>query len=204
MQYIQNNVFLNLCNNIRGWKKGGYFMEFQSLLEERKSMRGYDSSKKVTKEQLETIISAAILAPSWKNQQTSRYYCVISDEKVKEFSAKCLPEFNQKNSNGAALVVTTFVKGIVGFNINTGEAINECGDGWGYYDLGLHNENFILKAKELGLDTLIMGIRDEGAIRAFLDIPETEQVVAVIAVGYGNKDMTRPKRKTVEEIAKFL
>lgn len=43
-------------------------MEFQNLLEERKSMRGYDGTKKVTKEQLDTIISSAILAPSWKNQ----------------------------------------------------------------------------------------------------------------------------------------
>lgn len=179
-------------------------MEFQDLLQKRISMRGYDSSKKVTKEQLETILSAAIMAPSWKNQQTSRYYCVISDEKVKEFSDKCLPEFNQKNSSGAALVVTTFVKGLVGFNVATGEPMNECGDGWGYYDLGLHNENFVLKAAELGLDTLIMGIRDEVAIREFLAIPETEQVVAVIAVGYGNKSMTRPQRKTVEEIAKFF
>lgn len=179
-------------------------MEFQNLLEERKSMRGYDGTKKVTKEQLDTIISSAILAPSWKNQQTSRYYCIISDEKIKKFSEKCLHEFNQKNSNGAALVVTTFVKGVVGFNVNTGEPVNDCGDGWGYYDLGLHNENFILKAKELGLDTLIMGIRDEKAIREFLDIPETEQVVAVIAVGYGNKDMTRPQRKSVEEITKYL
>ena len=179
-------------------------MEFQNLLEERKSMRGYDGTKKVTKEQLDSIISSAILAPSWKNQQTSRYYCIISDEKIKEFSEKCLPEFNQKNSNGAALVVTTFVKGVVGFNVNTGEPVNDCGDGWGYYDLGLHNENFILKAKELGLDTLIMGIRDEEAICEFLDIPETEQIVAVIAVGYGNKDMVRPQRKTVEEIAKFI
>ena len=179
-------------------------MEFQNLLEERKSMRGYDGTKKVTKEQLDTIISSAILAPSWKNQQTSRYYCIISNEKIKKFSEKCLPEFNQKNSNGAALVVTTFVKGVVGFNVNTGEPVNDCGDGWGYYDLGLHNENFILKAKELGLDTLIMGIRDEKAIREFLDIPETEQVVAVIAVGYGNKDMTRPQRKSVEEITKYL
>lgn len=179
-------------------------MEFQNLLEERKSMRGYDGTKKVTKEQLDTIISSAILAPSWKNQQTSRYYCIISDEKIKKFSEKCLPEFNQKNSNGAALVVTTFVKGVVGFNVNTGEPVNDCGDGWGYYDLGLHNENFILQAKELGLDTLIMGIRDEKAIREFLDIPETEQVVAVIAVGYGNKDMTRPQRKIVEEITKYF
>ena len=179
-------------------------MEFQHLLEERKSMRGYDASRKVTREQLETILSAASLAPSWKNQQTSRYYCVISEEKVKEFSEKCLPERNRNNSQGAALVVTTFVKGIVGFNTDSGTPMNECGDGWGYYDLGLHNENFILKAKELGLDTLIMGIRDEKAIREALSIPENELLGAVIAVGYRAINPDKPKRKTVDDILKLF
>lgn len=61
----------------------------------------------------------------------------------------------------------------------------------------------MLKAKELGLDTLIMGIRDGEAIRNFLDVPENEQVVSVIAVGYGAKDVQMPKRKNVSEIAKF-
>ena len=104
---------------------------------------------------------------------------------------------------GAALVVATFVKGCVGFDRLSGEPVNECGNGWGYYDLGLQNENFVLKAKELGLDTLIMGIRDGEAIRNFLDVPENEQIVSVIAVGYGAKDVQMPKRKSVSEIAKF-
>ena len=151
-------------------------MELQNVLNNRRSMRNYDAAKKVTKEQVETIINAAILAPSWKNLQTSRYYCILSDDKIEEFRQKCLPEFNQKNAEGAALVVATF---------------------------GLQNENFVLKAKELGLDTLIMGIRDGEAIRNFLDVPENEQVVSVIAVGYGAKDVQMPKRKSVSEIAKF-
>ena len=159
-------------------------MELQTAFETRRSIRHYDAEKKVTKEQVETLIKAASLAPSWKNTQTSRYYCVLSEDKVAEFSQKCLPEFNQKNSAGAgALIVTTFVKGLVGFD-NDGNPVNEAGDGWGYYDLGLQNENLLLKATELGLDTLVMGIRDGEAIREMLNIPETENVVAVIAVGY--------------------
>ena len=55
-------------------------MELQDVLNERRSIRNYDADKKVTKEQLEIIINAAILAPSWKNLQTSRYYCILSDE----------------------------------------------------------------------------------------------------------------------------
>ena len=179
-------------------------MELQTAFETRRSIRHYDAEKKVTKEQVETLIKAASLAPSWKNTQTSRYYCVLSEDKVAEFSQKCLPEFNQKNSAGAgALIVTTFVKGLVGFD-NVGNPVNEAGDGWGYYDLGLQNENLLLKATELGLDTLVMGIRDGEAIREMLNIPETENVVAVIAVGYKAKEANMPKRKELEEIAKFF
>lgn len=46
------------------------------------------------------------------------------------------------------------------------------GNGWGCYDLGLQNENFVLKAAELGYGTLIMGLRDGEQLRKVLDIPE--------------------------------
>ena len=85
-------------------------MELQNVLNNRRSMRNYDAAKKVTKEQVETIINAAILAPSWKNLQTSRYYCILSDEKIEEFRQKCLPEFNQKNADLFLLIPTGIVK----------------------------------------------------------------------------------------------
>lgn len=121
----------------------------------------------------------------------------------KNFAKECLPEFNVNNSNGAgAYVITTFVANRSGFD-REGNPDNECGNGWGYYDLGLHNENVILKAKELGLDTLVMGIRDGEKIREMLDIPETEIIVAVIAVGYGADAPAKPKRKQADDILKF-
>ncbi len=179
-------------------------MEFSKLLEERRSIRKFDPEKKVTADQIKEIINAAIQAPSWKNSQTTRYYAVVTPEKIEAFSAACLPEFNQKNAEGAALVVATFVKGCVGFDRLSGEPVNECGNGWGYYDLGLHDENFILKARDLGLDTLIMGIRDEKAIREFLSIPEEELLGSVIAVGYRAINPDKPKRKTADDILKIF
>lgn len=74
----------------------------------------------------------------------------------------------------------------------------------GYYDLGLHNENFILKAKELGLGTLVMGIRDGEKIKEMLEIPETETVVSVISVGYIKDNPPKPKRKEADDILKFF
>ena len=97
------------------------------------------------------------------------------------------------------MIVTTFVANRAGCN-RQGEPDNEAGNGWGFYDCGLHNENLVLKAKDMGLDTLIMGIRDEKAIRQVLNIPETEIIVAVIAVGYASEGAEKPKRKAPEDI----
>lgn len=177
-------------------------MEFNELIEERRSIRAFDGSKTVTKEQVLRLIDAAIQAPSWKNSQTARYYCVMSPEMSERLSAECLPEFNRNSSKGAVYVVTSFVEKRAGFD-REGNPDNECGNGWGYYDLGLHNENFVLAAKNEGLDTLIMGIRDAKKIRAMLNVSENEIIVAVIALGYRANEPQKPKRKLPEEITKF-
>lgn len=103
----------------------GRGMEFQQLIEVRRSIRKYDGTKKVTKEQVLQIVEAAIEAPSWKNSQTARYYSVLSEDLCEKFRADCLPGFNAQNSENAALVVTTFISNRAGFNRNTGLPDNE-------------------------------------------------------------------------------
>ena len=177
-------------------------MEFQKLIEERRTIRKYSSEGRITKEDLLTVIRAAQEAPSWKNSQTGRYYCVTSEDMVKKISKECLPELNRAKAENASLIVTTFVHNHAGFQ-KDGIADNELGNGWGCYDLGLQNENLILKAKELGYGTLIMGLRSADNLRELLAIPETETVVAVIAIGKAAEEPARPKRKEVEDIVKF-
>ena len=48
-----------------------------------------------------------------------------------------------------------------------------------------------------------MGIYHEEKIREFFQIPDTEEIVAVIGVGYPNIKPEMPKRKTAEEITTF-
>lgn len=178
-------------------------MEFTQLIEERRSIRAFDASRRVTEEEVKELVYAAIQAPSWKNSQTARYYAVLSEENIAKLSAECLPEFNAASSKGAALVVTTFVSNRSGFE-RDGSPTNECGNGWGYYDLGLHNENFVLKARDMGLDTLIMGIRDADKLRGMLSIPQEETIVAVIAVGKAAAAPAKPKRKEPADILKVF
>lgn len=55
-------------------------MEFQKLIETRRTIRKYAANSEVTREQMEALIRAAQEAPSWKNSETGRYYCVLSRE----------------------------------------------------------------------------------------------------------------------------
>lgn len=177
-------------------------MEFNEVVKRRRSIRKYDTTKKVTKEQMEELIQYAIYAPTWKNSQTARYYCALDGE-GREAVANCLQGTNKEKAEGAALIVTTFVKNRSGFD-REGTPDNECGNGWGYYDLGIAAESLVLKAEEMGLGTLIMGIRDGEALRRVLSVPDDEIIVSVIAVGYSAVQPEMPKRKSVEEITKWL
>ena len=153
-------------------------------------------------EDLVRIVREAQQAPSWKNRQTSRCYVVETPEKLEELRGAALPSFNRNSSAGAVLIVTTYVKDDVGFE--GGEPVNEVGNGWGAYDLGLHDAYLVLAARNAGYDTLIMGIRDAEAIRARLPIPENEAVMSVIAVGKRGAEPVIKPRKELGEVARFF
>ena len=175
-------------------------MEFQKLITERRSIRKYNTA--VSRDDLAAILRAAQQAPSWQNQQTSRSYAVVTPETLEDLRAAALPSFNRNSSANAALVVTTYVRDVVGFN--DGTPVNEIGNGWGAYDLGLHDAYLILAAKDLGYDTLIMGIRDAEAIRAKLGIPVNEEIMSVIAVGKPAEAPAPRPRKAPDEVIRFF
>ena len=180
-------------------------MEFQTLIENRRSVRKYSSHTNVTKEQIQQLVQAALEAPSWKNTETGRYYCVLSEEIADKIRETCLPQArNAEKSKHAALIISTFVHNCAGFQKDGITPENEIGNGWGCYDLGLQNANLILKATDLGLSTLIMGLREADKLREILSIPETETIAAVIAVGKAAEEPTRKPRKSLGEITKFF
>ena len=80
----------------------------------------------------------------------------MDEKNVEQFRRECLPEMNAGKCENAVLLVSTFVHNRAGFQ-KDGTADNEIGNGWGCYDLGLQNENLILKAEELGYELLLWG-----------------------------------------------
>lgn len=174
---------------------------FDQLVASRRSVRSYDATKTITEDEVRTLIATAQEAPSWANVQGTRYYVVMSAEK-RAALAPVMGNNAQNIKDVPVVLVTTFVQRQSGFFND--EPSNELGDTWGAFDNGLSNAFLILKAKDMGFDTLIMGLRDAEGLRRILGIPSYETVTSVIALGYGAGNPARPTRKDLSEIVKFF
>ena len=167
----------------------------------RRSIRAYDAGKTVTEAQVRELMAAVQNAPSWANQQPSKYYVAIGAEK-REAVLELIGGNKERVINAPVFLVSTFEKGKSGFF--RGTPLDGTGDYWGAYDNGLSNAYLVLKARAMGFDTLIMGMREADALRTLFEIPEDEMVLAVIALGYRAQDPSTPVHRPLDEIAKFF
>lgn len=177
-------------------------MEFQKCIKTRRSIRNFNS-REVSNEVIEELINAAAYAPSWKNSQVTRYYAV-KDVATKKAIVDAMPDFNKHSCKTAPVImVSSVVKFRSGYT-RDGQFDSPKGEGWQMYDCGLSNMIFSLKAKELGLGTVILGIFDEVKVAEIVGIPETEEIVSVMPIGYHDEDVAMPKRKFADTILKII
>ena len=176
-------------------------VSFDEVLTTRRSVRSYDASKTISETEVRELLTATQEAPSWANQQPTKYYVAISKEKVAAVQ-NMVGGNKERIKDAPVLIVSTFERGKSGFF--QGNQTNEVGDGWGAYDNGLSNCYLILKARAMGFDTLIMGMRDADELRKLFDIPENETIMAVISLGYRAGEPNRPERRPLDDIVKFF
>ena len=174
---------------------------FDEVLASRRSVRSYDPSRTISETEVRDLLIATQEAPSWANQEPTKYYVVMSEEK-RAAILEMVGRNKERVADAPVFIVSTFEKGKSGFF--QGAQTNEIGDGWGAYDNGLSNAYLILKARAMGFDTLIMGMRDSDALRSAFGIPESEMVMAVIALGYRAAEPTRPDRRPLDDVVKFF
>lgn len=185
-------------------------MTFTDIAQSRRSVRHFKNSglsESEVKSKIEEILTfVSENAPSWKNSQTHRYFVAVSEEKKLAVRNTLWDRNQPKCDNAIALIVTCFEKDNAGFSDVEGKKVqdNECGNEWGSYDLGLSDSLLLLKAREMGLDTLIMGLRNSDEIRKAFDIPQNIEVMSVISVGVRESEPKKPGRKALEEICKIL
>ena len=181
--------------------EGTQLPSFNDVLTSRRSIRSYDATKKISEAEVRTLLTRTQEAPSWANQQPSKYYVAISPEAVAAVQ-DMVGGNKERIKNAPVLIVSTFEKGKSGFF--RGQQTNDLGDFWGAYDNGLSNAYLVLVARAMGFDTLIMGMRDADMIRDYFHIPGDEMITAVISLGYRAEEPRTPVHRELDEIAKFF
>ena len=180
-------------------------MEALECITTRRSIRKF-KEEKVSRETLEKIVAAAAYAPSWKNTQVVRYH-VFDDPAVKKDIAENYTlgfSYNTGTISAAPqVVVVTAVKGRSGMN-RDGSATTSKGESWYLFDAGVAAQTFCLAAHAYGVGSVIMGIFDAEKVAELLHIPENEQVVSLISIGYPDEDPKAPPRKDVATLLHFV
>lgn len=168
----------------------------------RRSIRRF-TEEPVSHETMTKIIEAAAMAPSWKNTQITRYI-VVEDKEIKErIAAETTNDFNAATIRSAAAVVAiTVVKKRCGYE-RDGSFTTVKEDSWQMFDAGVASQTFCLAAHEYGIGSVIMGIFDYDKVAAMIDVPEDQEMVALIPIGHPAEAPQPPKRKTVEDLLKY-
>lgn len=176
-------------------------MELLKGIETRRSIRSF-KDKMVDNECIKEIVASAIYAPSWKNSQVVRYR-VVTNKILLETIAKegmCNFAFNEKTVLGCGgLVVLSVVKNRCGYE-RDGSFSTKKEDRWEMFDAGVASQSFCLAAHDKGIGSVILGIFDEDKIAELVQLPESEKVACLIAIGYPKEEPAAPKRKAVEEV----
>ena len=169
----------------------------------RRSIRKFKNDK-ISHSLLESIISTSSFTPSWKNTQITRYIAIEDTSIIQKIADEFTPEFNSNIvKQVSTLIAVTFIKGRSGFE-RDGSFSTQKGDRWQMFDAGIACQTFCLAAHEAGLGTVIMGIFDEDGITKLLDIPENQELAALIAVGHPADMPPAPKRKSVDDLLTFI
>jgi len=168
----------------------------------RRSIRRFEETP-VSHELLEQIVETASFAPSWKNTQVTRYIAVEGETKTKLAACTTIWPNNGAIMESAPMVIAvTVVTGRSGFE-RDGSFSTGKGDSWQMYDAGIASQTLCLAAHEQGLGTVIMGLYDEAEVTKLLDIPDTQELVALIAIGYPAQSPDAPKRKEVADLLSY-
>lgn len=145
-----------------------------TLLRKNRSHRGYNSSYKVSLEELKKIIAVNSLTGCTKNQQILRFKPLTGEDAVK-FNAciklgGMLPELHLplKGTEPNAFII-----------VCTKEPENK----WTYMDLGISVQSMLLKAVSMGLNGICIGSFNKETAKSLL--PQGYEPLIVVAIGKG-------------------
>lgn len=128
---------------------------------------------------------------SARSQANMASFLKDAEEKTGDKDLKRFLKMNEELFNASAVAYLTLEKGVTG---------------WAIYDLGAFGMAFMLAAKDLGVDSVpaYEFVKYPDALRPILDIPENEDVVMGIGLGYPADDPLNDYRSTRMPVEKIL
>ncbi|HOJ13016.1 MAG TPA: nitroreductase family protein [Deltaproteobacteria bacterium] len=173
-------------------------MELQDAIERRRSVRKF-TDEPITDEEIRRLLEAARHAQSWANTQVWEFVVVRDRQSIE----KIVSTYAQGNPAtkcslaASALVVACAKTGVSG--CYGGKDVTKFSN-WFMFDLGVAVQNFCLKACELGIGTVVVGLLDHDACKEVVGLPEGYEVVAVLPLGRpATEPKAGPRRKDLGE-----
>jgi len=153
------------------------------IIKERRSIRSY-KNKEVSDEQIYDLLEAGMLAPSAGNEQPWHFIIIDNKEIINK-----IPEIHPYSK-----MITQVNKAI----LVCADTNNTKYEGFWVQDCAAATENILLKAVELGLGTVWLGIYpDENRVAKFkslFELPANIIPISLIPVGYPDVDKETPDR----------
>ena len=151
--------------------------DFWDVVKNRKSIRDFDSTKKVSDEDIEKIIEAGRNAPSAGNLRDFRFFVVESEDKKEQLAKAAL---NQMFIAEAPVVI------VVGSDLSvTEEKYASRGmDAYSYIDPAMAAQNILLAATALGLGAVPIGAFEDEEVQDILGFGNDIRPVLIVPIGY--------------------
>jgi nitroreductase len=161
---------------------------------ERRSLRALKEDK-IPREEINTLVKAATLAPSCFNKQPWRF--IAADEKIvlnQVFQSLTDANYWVKKCPAIIAVMT---------EISLGCSLSDRRD-YALFDTGLAVMNMMLQAESMGIVAHPLAGFDPLKIKAFFKVPDAYIVIALVALGYrgGNIETLNGKHKEAETSAR--
>lgn len=163
-------------------------MEFMEIVQRRRSIRSYRPDP-VPSEQVDYVLEAARLAPTWANGQCCTLI-IVTDARVKHELAQAGNEWIEHAPVIIVACADPTLSGIKGDQE--------------YYllDVGILMEHLVLAATEQGLGTCWIGWFDEQKAKAALGVPDGIRVVASTPLGFPSEEPAARPRKSQAELTR--
>lgn len=146
------------------------------LIRKRWSARSF-SDKAISREEMDTLLEAAIWAPSSINEQPWRFIYAFKGEKAFDQLVSCLAPFNQTWAKNAGALVLVLAK-------KHFEREGNPENRHALHDAGAAVAMLLIQATSMDIYGHIMGGVDLQKTKAEFHIPDTLEIGSVVALGY--------------------